>query len=35
MPSANDEVRALGEEDRASGPDWQRRVESALEATKR
>jgi hypothetical protein len=35
MPSANAEVRALGEEDRASGPDWQRRVESALEASKR
>ena len=34
-PSSNDEVRALGEEDGVSGPDWQRRVESALDLAKR
>lgn len=29
-PSANGDVRALGESDRASGPDWQHSIESAL-----
>jgi hypothetical protein len=35
VPSANEDVRALGESDRASGPDWQRSIESALGLTKK
>ncbi len=34
VPSENDDVRSLGEDDRASGPDWQRRVESVLGISK-
>ncbi len=29
-PAANEDVRALGEKDRMSGPEWQRGIESAL-----
>ncbi len=34
-PSANEEVRAMGERDRTSGPDWQQGIESALGLAKK
>lgn len=30
LPAANDDVRALGDKDRDSGPDWQRAIEDFL-----
>ena len=34
-PAANEDVRALGENDRMSGPEWQRGIESALGLAKK
>jgi hypothetical protein len=30
QPAANDDVRAMGESDRESGPDWQKSIEKCL-----
>jgi hypothetical protein len=30
QPEANDDVRALGNDDRDSGPDWQNSIEKCL-----
>jgi hypothetical protein len=32
-PDANDDVRALGSDDRDSGPDWQKSIEKCLGIT--
>ena len=32
QPAANDDVRAMGESDRESGPDWQKSIEKCLGA---